>query len=103
MKTAQHNVSETYKSEVITNSEYADIIDLPHYTSKIRNKMPMRNRAVQFAPFAALTGLEDRLTQTVRNITERIENDTTLQYRLSEIIMECRTSETHHTDLDFSH
>ena len=42
----------------MTESEqkYADIINMPHHTSKTRPRMTMINRAAQFSPFAALTG-----------------------------------------------
>ena len=35
---------------------YEDIIHLEHPTSTRHPRMPMRDRAAQFAPFAALTG-----------------------------------------------
>ena len=34
--------------------KYKDIIDLPHHVSERHKPMPMKNRAAQFAPFAAL-------------------------------------------------
>lgn len=33
---------------------YEDIIHLPHPTPKLHPRMPMKSRAAQFAPFAAL-------------------------------------------------
>ncbi len=45
---------------------YDDIIDLPHYVSKKRKPMSMTQRAAQFAPFAALSGLEEELEETAR-------------------------------------
>ena len=38
------------------SGRYDDIIDLPHHVSPTRPRMPARDRAAQFAPFAALTG-----------------------------------------------
>ena len=38
------------------NNSYDDIINLPHPVSKNHPQMPLRDRAAQFAPFAALTG-----------------------------------------------
>ena len=38
------------------SGKYDDIINLPHPTSKRHHRMSMRNRAAQFAPFAALVG-----------------------------------------------
>jgi len=55
---------------------YDDIIALPHHSSKVRPHMSMRDRAAQFAPFAALTGhsavLADkaRLTEARRDLDE---------------------------------
>lgn len=37
-------------------SEYDDIINLPHHRSTKYPHMSLRDRAAQFAPFAALTG-----------------------------------------------
>ena len=33
-------------------------INLPHHVSRNHPQMPLRDRAAQFAPFAALTGYE---------------------------------------------
>lgn len=41
--------------ELSTVQQYSDIINLPHYVSKKHPQMPMRQRAAQFAPFAALS------------------------------------------------
>ena len=42
---------------VCSISDYADIIRLPHHVSKRHPPMSLRDRAGQFAPFSALTGL----------------------------------------------
>ena len=52
-------------------SRYDDIINLPHHVSKTRKPMPMINRAAQFAPFAALTGHDEAITETARQTTPR--------------------------------
>lgn len=46
--------------------EYDDIIDLPHHVSETRPRMSRRDRAAQFAPFAALTGYETVIQETAR-------------------------------------
>lgn len=53
-------------------SEYGDIIDLPRPRSA-HEPMPMSNRAVQFSPFAALTGYDAAIDETARLTDERIE------------------------------
>ena len=46
------------------SDKYDDIINMPHHVSKSRGQMPRRNRAAQFAPFAALTGYEEVIEET---------------------------------------
>lgn len=52
---------------------YEDIIGLPHPASKTRSRMALTSRAAQFAPFAALTGYEDAISETARLTDERVE------------------------------
>ena len=49
---------------------YEDIINLPHPVSKRHPRMSMEARAAQFAPFAALTGYEDAIKETMRKQQE---------------------------------
>ena len=46
--------------------KYDDIINLSHHTSPTRQRMPIRDRAAQFAPFAALTGYDSVIDETAR-------------------------------------
>lgn len=43
---------------------YDDIIHCEHHVSKKHPQMPMKNRAAQFAPFAALTGYDEAIAET---------------------------------------
>ena len=52
---------------------YADIIDLPHWQSPTRPRMTLYDRAAQFAPFAALAGYEDMVSEEARQVDSRIE------------------------------
>lgn len=54
---------------------YDDIIHLPHPSSAKRPRMPRANRAAQFAPFAALSGYEDTVSETARLTDRMIEPD----------------------------
>lgn len=56
-----------------TMSKYDDIIDLPHHVSATRKPMPMKNRAAQFAPFAALCGHDDAINETARTTCPKID------------------------------
>ena len=53
--------------------KYDDIIHLPHHQSTERPHMSLHDRAAQFAPFAALSGYEEAIGETVA-LTEA-END----------------------------
>lgn len=54
-------------------SGYEDILSLPRPISDRRLPMPLRNRAAQFAPFAALTGYDDAVAEAGRRTDTRPE------------------------------
>lgn len=58
------------KEDGMTAHEYDDIIDLPHHVSVKHPPMSMRQRAAQFAPFAALSGYGAAVNETAR-LTEQ--------------------------------
>ena len=58
-----------YKSRNI----YGDIIHLPHPVSLTHPRMTAIKRAAQFAPFAALTGLDAAVRESARLTAERRE------------------------------
>lgn len=64
-------------------NEYADIIELHHPEPKKHKRMPMENRAAQFAPFAALSGHEEALAETTRPTSRYIELSDNELYDLS--------------------
>ncbi len=51
---------------------YEDIINLPHHVSRVHPQMPIKNRAAQFSPFAALSGYDLEINETARLTEERI-------------------------------
>ena len=58
---------------------YDDIINLPHHVSQKHAPMARADRAAQFSPFAALTGLDaalDETLQTVRDALTKKEHPT---------------------------
>mgnify|MGYP003104902245 FL=1 len=57
------------------SGKYDDIIDLPHTEPQTHPRMPMRDRAAQFAPYAALTGYDAVIRETGRLTDARIEPD----------------------------
>ena len=55
--------------------KYDDLLPLPHPEPKTRLRMPMADRAAQFAPFAALTGYDAAIRETARLTEQRAELD----------------------------
>lgn len=54
---------------------YDDIIHLPHPTSTKHPRMPIRDRAAIFSPFAALSGHSAAIAETARLTDRRLELD----------------------------
>lgn len=57
-------------------SDYDDIINLPHHTSRTHPQMSSVGRAAQFSSFAALTGYEALVEETARLTDGRLELST---------------------------
>ena len=51
---------------------YGDIIDLPHHQSQVHPHMSLYDRAAQFAPFAALTGYDDMISEEARETSLKL-------------------------------
>ncbi len=73
------------------NGEYDDIINMNKPVSSRRAKMPVSDRAAQFAPFASLTGFDSQISETAR-ITDKkpelSENDLHILDEAIRIILE---------------
>lgn len=60
--------------------DYRELLHLPHHRSQTHTPMPRRDRAAQFAPFAALTGFDAQLRETERQTQAQAEpNEDALQ------------------------
>ena len=77
-------MSEYYKDE----HRYDDIMFLPHHQSKERPPMAQGERAVQFAPFSALSGHEEAIGETARWTEEKITPDETIISSINETLYE---------------
>lgn len=55
--------------------KYEDIISLPRHVSKKRPLMPIKDRAAQFAPFAAVVGHDKAVNEAARLTDVRRELD----------------------------
>ena len=56
-------------------TEYEDIIHLQRPVSRKHPPMAREHRAAQFAPFAALSGFEDRIRETRKCVEEMVEQE----------------------------
>ena len=59
----------------MADTNYDDIINLPHHQSKNRPRMSNYDRAAQFSPFAALKGYDDEIDEAARIIDEKWDID----------------------------
>lgn len=57
------------------DKNYDDIIHLPHHVSKRRMKMPIGDRAAQFAPFSAVVGYDAAVKELGRHTEPKRELD----------------------------
>jgi len=64
--------------------QYDDIINLEHHVSSNHEHMPIRDRAAQFSPFAAVAGHDGAIKETARLTDQRIELDETTKTILDE-------------------
>ena len=64
------------------SDNYDDIINLPHHVSVTHPRMSQHDRAAQFAPFAALTGYDDEITEMGRSTDNQAELDDTAKAHL---------------------
>lgn len=56
--------------------EYEDIINQPHFEPRRHPRMPLANRAAQFAPFAAVTGHNEAAHDTAQQHIASIDVET---------------------------
>ena len=65
---------------------YDDIMNLPRPEPKSHPRMPIADRAAQFAPFAALTGFSSVIEETARVTEERPTLDESEKERINRIL-----------------
>ena len=64
-------------------NKYADIIHLSRPKSK-HPSMSLNNRSCQFAPFSALTGYEEKIKETARIISSKIDLEEDAKIKLND-------------------
>ncbi len=83
--------------------QYDDIINLEHHKSKKHPPMSLYARSSQFAPFAALTGYEELVTETARETDEKIELDDEFKKILDEKIQILSEQIKKHPQIKFTY
>lgn len=77
-------MNEINKLEDIKVNPYQSILYLEHPTSLRHPRMSLLNRAGQFAPFAALTGFDDKIKEVQRLTSKKILLDDSYQEELDQ-------------------
>lgn len=85
------------------NGRYDDIINLPHPVSQRHPQMPLADRAAQFSPFAALTGLDAALQETARLTDQRITLDEYEQAELDKTLQALREAAPQHPAVEITY
>lgn len=85
------------------SGRYDDIIDLPHPVSQRHPRMPLADRAAQFSPFAALTGLDAALQETARLTDQRITLDEYEQAELDKTLQALREAAPQHPAVEITY
>lgn len=85
------------------SGRYDDIIDLPHPASQRHPQMPLADRAAQFSPFAALTGLDAALQETARLTDQRITLDEYEQAELDKTLQALREAALQHPAVEITY
>ena len=81
---------------------YDDIIQLPHHVSSVHPHMSIHDRAAQFAPFAALVGLDDEMEETARLTDTKPELEEAEKEKINRILLEIRDNPQKETAVELT-
>lgn len=84
------------------SGKYDDIINLPHRVSTKRPQMSRSARAAQFAPFAALVGLDDEMEETARLTDAKPELEEAEKEKINRILLEIRDNPQKETAVELT-
>ncbi len=62
----------SHNGGVMSDGEFEDIINLPHFHEPGKPYMTMRDRAAQFAPFKSLVGYEEMIEEETEKLLDEI-------------------------------
>ena len=84
------------------SGKYDDIINLPHHVSAKRPQMSRSARAAQFAPFAALVGLDDEMEETARLTDAKPELEEADKEKINRVLLEIRNNPQKETAVELT-
>ena len=84
------------------SGKYDDIINLPHHVSTKRPQMSRSARAAQFAPFAAIVGLDDELEETARLTDTKPELEEAEKEKINRVLLEIRDNPQKETAVELT-
>ena len=84
------------------SGKYDDIINLHHRVSTKRPQMTRSARAAQFAPFAALVGLDDEMEETARLTDTKPELEEAEKEKINRILLEIRDNPQKETAVELT-
>lgn len=84
------------------SGKYDDIINLRHRVSTKRPQMTRSARAAQFAPFAALVGLDDEMEETARLTDTKPELEEAEKEKINRILLEIRDNPQKETAVELT-
>ena len=84
------------------SGKYDDIINLPHHVSPKRPQMSRSARAAQFAPFAALVGLDDEMEETARLTDAKPELEEAEKEKINRVLLEIRNNPQKETAVELT-
>lgn len=87
----------------MAQTDYSDILHLPHHVSETRPRMPLSDRAAQFMPFAALTGYDDAVKETARLTQQKKILSEDHKKHLDEQLLLCQKEEHNHPFLEITY
>lgn len=84
------------------SGKYDDIINLPHHVSAKRPQMSRSARAAQFAPFAALVGLDDEMEETARLTDAKPELEEAEKEKINRVLLKIRNNPQKETAVELT-
>ncbi len=84
------------------SGKYDDIINLHHHVSTKRPQMPRSARAAQFAPFAAIVGLDDELEETARLTDTKPNLEEAEKEKINRVLLEIRDNPQKETAVELT-